>query len=161
MGSGTVIRRKGCSDNKSLPEGTCMAQEKWLHSFSGSAAWCYCFVKTCYSFITHVYASVGHGFPTDWESKTASSRAAYMAKYGNCDIYMGKVPVTFDMPLCRTVDEKGAQTINAETTGHERNSFSVGLGCSAAGEKLIPTIMFKKKTLPKEDLLEGIIMAVN
>lgn len=45
--------------------------------------------------------------------------------------------------------------------GHERCSFNVVLACSAAGEKLLPMIIFKRKTLPKENFPKGVIECVN
>ena len=74
---------------------------------------------------------------------------------------MDEVPLTFDMPMNRTVDKKGSSTISIKTTGHEKASFTLVLSVTAAGTKLPPMIIFKRKTQPKEKFPKGIVIHVN
>ncbi|GFU97518.1 HTH CENPB-type domain-containing protein [Trichonephila clavipes] len=49
--------------------------------------------------------------------------------------YMDNVPLSFDIPPTRTVDDQGASSIPINTTGNERTSFTVVLCCAASGLK--------------------------
>ena len=51
----------------------------------------------------------------------------------------------------RTVDETGVNTVPITTTGNEKTHFTVVLACSETGKKLKPLVIFKRKTLPKEN----------
>lgn len=42
-----------------------------------------------------------------------------------------------------------------------RISFTVVLGCHADGQKLLPMVIFKRKTLPKETFPAGVIVTAN
>ena len=44
---------------------------------------------------------------------------------------------------------KGSKTESINTTGHEKDRFTVMLGCTADGGNLPPFTTFKRKTLPK------------
>lgn len=68
-----------------------------------------------------------------------------LSEIGNMD----ETPVLFDLPSNYTVDNKGAKTVFVKTTGHEKNRFTVVLACMADGTSLPPTIIFKRKSLPK------------
>lgn len=61
-------------------------------------------------------------------------------------INMDEVPLTFDIPMNRTVEQKGTSSITIRTTGHEKSSFTVVLACAASGRKLPPMMIFKRKT---------------
>ncbi|CAM4731030.1 unnamed protein product [Leuciscus chuanchicus] len=57
---------------------------------------------------------------------------------------MDEVPLTFDIPVNRTVEKTG--TI---------------LACQANGQKLPPMVIFKRKTLPKENFPAGVVIKAN
>ena len=76
-------------------------------------------------------------------------------------VKMDEVPLTFDMPLARTVEVKGADSVNIRTTGHEKTHFTVVLACCASGDKLPPMIIFKRKTPPKDKLPSSVIVTQN
>ena len=42
-------------------------------------------------------------------------------------INMDEVPLTFDIPMNRTVEKKGTSSITIHTTGHDKSSFTVVL----------------------------------
>ena len=69
--------------------------------------------------------------------------------------------MNFDMPLTRTVDTSGKKTVSIKTTGNEKNHFAVVLACMADGNKLPPMIIFKRKTMPKEEIPSGVIVHVH
>ena len=56
----------------------------------------------------------------------------------------------------RTVDVKGAKTIMIKTSGNEKTRYTVVLACCADGTKLPPSLIFKRKTLPKDVIPHGI-----
>lgn len=74
---------------------------------------------------------------------------------------MDEVPLTFDIPVNRTVEKTGTRTVSIRTTGNEKSSFTVVLGCQANGQKLLPMVIFKRKTLPKEKFPAGVIIKAN
>jgi len=74
---------------------------------------------------------------------------------------MDEVPLTFEIPLNRTVEKTGTRTESIRTTGNEKSSFTVVLGCQANGQKLSPMVIFKRKTLPKEKFPAGVIIKAN
>lgn len=76
-------------------------------------------------------------------------------------INMDEVPLTFDLPLTRTVNKTGASSVLLKTTGHERTHFTCVLACTASGQKLPPMVIFKRITMPKEQLPKGIVVKVN
>jgi len=75
-----------------------------------------------------------------------------IGKLGNMD----EVHLTFDVPLNKTVDVKGAKTIMIKTSGNEKMCYTVVLVCFADGTKLPPLLIFKRKTLLKDVILRAI-----
>lgn len=71
---------------------------------------------------------------------------------------MDEVPMSFDAPYSRTVDKTGAESIPVLTTGHEKTGFIVVLACSKSGKKLKPMVIFKRKTMPKENLPASVVV---
>ena len=61
---------------------------------------------------------------------------------------MDEVPVYFDIPDSRIVEEKGKKDILLSTTGSEKLRFTVVLCTTAGGDKLKPMVIFKRKTKP-------------
>lgn len=66
--------------------------------------------------------------------------------------------MSFDAPYSRTVDTTGAESVPVSTTGHEKTGFTVVLACSESGKKLKPMVIFKRKTMPKENLPNGVVV---
>lgn len=75
-------------------------------------------------------------------------------------INMDEVPLTFDLPLTRTVDKTGAPSIGHNHQTRE-NTFHLCIGLHRIWKKLPPMVIFKRKTMPKEQLLKGIVVKVN
>jgi hypothetical protein len=72
---------------------------------------------------------------------------------GNAD----QTPVYFDIPSNVTVNEKGAKTVLIGGTGNEAARIAVKLGVLAYGRKLSPYVILRRKTLPEEKLLAGLV----
>lgn len=74
---------------------------------------------------------------------------------------MDELPLTFNIPVNRTVEKTGTNTVSVRTTRDEKSSFTVVLGAQANCQKLPPMVIFKRKTLPKEIFPAGIIIKAN
>jgi hypothetical protein len=55
------------------------------------------------------------------------------------------------------VDNKGYKTITIKICGHEKTHYTVVLSCCTDGTKLPPMIIFKRKTVPKDKIPQGIV----
>ena len=77
-----------------------------------------------------------------------------MSQIGNMD----ETPLTFDCLSNRTVEQKGSKTVAIKTSGNEKNHFTVVLACLADGKKLPPMLIFKRKTMPKEEIPHGVLV---
>jgi hypothetical protein len=62
------------------------------------------------------FTSVGKKLPSDWEAKVAKFRLYLRENLFGVD----SCPVSFDMPISRTVDMKGAKEVSVSTTDHKR-----------------------------------------
>lgn len=67
--------------------------------------------------------------------------------------YADETPVWFDMPSNTTVLEKGAKQVKLLTTGNEHSQFAVMLACAADEKKLSLFIIFKRKSLLKDEFV--------
>ena len=74
---------------------------------------------------------------------------------------MNEVPLTFDIPVNHTVERTGTSSVSIRTIGNEKSSLTVVLGCQANGQKLPPMVIFKRKTLTKENFPAGVIFKAN
>lgn len=107
---------------------------------------------------------MGQKLPENWEEKVAnfhqfvSQRKEDFPIQGDRVFNIDEVPMSFDAPYSRTVDTTGAESVPVSTTVHERTGFTVVLACSESGEKLKPMVIFKRKTMPKENLPSGVVV---
>lgn len=76
-------------------------------------------------------------------------------------VNMDEVPLTFDVPMGRSVADKGKTTITVTTTSHEKSHFTVVLACCADGTKPPPMTIFKRKTMPKDPFPSGAVIQCN
>ena len=86
--------------------------------------------------------------------KQRRQRNYALTQIGNMD----ETPIWFDMPSARTVNNKGGKTVLVKTTGHEKARFTVVLACMSDGTRLNPMIVFKRKTVPKENFPPGVVI---
>jgi hypothetical protein len=66
---------------------------------------------------------------------------------------MGRVSLTFNVPLDRTVDTKGAKLIIIKTSGCEKTHYIATLGCCAEGTKLPLLLIFKQNVMLRDKIL--------
>jgi len=124
------------------------------NDFKVSVRWAHGFLRRHHLSIrrrTHIAQKL----PSDFEDKLIEfqryiikKRTTFeldMAQIGNAD----QTPLTFDLPAHTTIAAKGSKTVTINTTGNEKNRFTVMLACTADGGKLPPYVVFKRKTLPK------------
>lgn len=143
-----------------------IAKEKKIDDFHGGASWCLRFMRRK-ELTVRARTTICQQLPPDFEDKLQNFRN-YTQEHisenliGPQDlINMDEVPLTFDLPLTRTVDNTGASTVTIKTSGHEKTSFTCVLACTASGQKLPPMVIFKRITMPKEKFPKGIVVKTN
>lgn len=143
-----------------------IATEMNIMNFKGNPSWIFKFMKRN-QLSVRVRTTVGQKLPEDWEEKISNFRD-FVAKEINQQklsyadiINMDEVPMSFDIPPTRSIATVGTKTIAISTTGHERNNFTVVLGCAASGLKLKPMVIFKRVTMPRVKFPDGIVVVVN
>ena len=131
--------------------------------FTGGPSWCNRFM--CRNQLSvHTRTTVGQQLPDDWETKVESFREFVRRRKtdlgitGDSIFNTDEVPMCFDAPYSRTVDETGVNTVPITTTGNEKTHFTVVLACSETGKKLKPLVIFKRKTLSKENVPNGVVV---
>ena len=134
--------------------------------FRGGPSWCFRFMRRK-GLSIRVRTTLCQQLPPDYEEKVLNFRKYTDAKIAEHSIAphdiinMDEVPLTFDLPLTRTVNRKGESSVTLKTTGHEKTHFTCVLCCTASGEKLPPMVIFKRITMPKEKFPRGIVVKVN
>lgn len=133
--------------------------------FQFSSHWCFRFMKR-HKLVMRERTTLAARLPEDLTDKVLSfqrfiidrrqEHPLELAQIGNMD----EVPLTFDMPTKKTVNERGAHSILVRTTGHEKSHFTVALACMADGTKLPPYVILKRKTLPRCNIPAGVILRV-
>lgn len=134
-------------------------------TFKASAGWCNRFMRRNNLSIrqrTHIAQKL----PKDLEIKVTSFQKFVLnernqfnyelAQIGNMD----ETPMCFDMPGNSTVNTIGESTVTIKTSGAEKSHFTVILACMADGTKLLPAVVFKRKTMPKEKFPAGVLILV-
>jgi len=131
--------------------------------FVGGPSWCSRFMHRN-RLSVRARTTVGQKLPDDWEEKVVNFREFVLRRKEELGIQadrvfnMDEVPMSFDAPHSRTVDSTGAESVPVSTTGHEKTGFTVVLVCSESGKKLKPMVIFKRKTMPKEKLPDGVVV---
>lgn len=111
-----------------------VANEMKIVNFRGGPSWCHRFMKRK-GLSIRARATVCQQLPPDYAEKITNFREFTLRKINEYSIgpdkiiNMDKVPLTFDLPLTRTVNKQGESTIMVRTTGHERTNFTCVLGC--------------------------------
>lgn len=143
-----------------------IATNMGISDFNGNPNWCHRFM-TRKKLSVRSKTTIGQTLPSDWKEKKESFLQFVkdlISEKGFKEsqiINMDEVPLTFDCPPNRTIDRTGEKSISITTTGHEKTSFTCVLSCAADGEKLKPMIIFKRKTLPKENFPHDVLIKCN
>lgn len=154
--SKNMIRMKAIEVAKELDE----------TDFRGGLSWCDRFMKRK-ALSLRRRTRISQKMPMDYEEKMITfqrfiikmrrQNSYALGQIGNMD----EVPMCFDMPPDRTVNNRGEKTVQIKTSGHEKSHFTVVLSCCADGTKLQPLIIFKRKTAPKERMPAGVCVRVH
>lgn len=140
-----------------------LAKQMNVAEFVGGPSWCSRFMRRN-RLSVRARTTVGQKLPDDWEEKVVNFREFVSRRKEELGIQadrvfnMDEVPMSFDAPHSRTVDSTGAESVPVSTTGHEKTGFTVVLACSESGKKLKPMVIFKRKTMPKEKLPDGVVV---
>ena len=129
--------------------------EKKPSDFVASVGWCTRFMsrqKLC----VRARTKLAQKLPSQLENKIEVFQRYIIQERKRHDFELSQIgnmdetPVSFDLPSNYTIDRKGVKTVFVKTTGHEKCRFTVVLCCLANGTRLPPTVIFKRKTLPKD-----------
>lgn len=143
-----------------------LAKEMGAVGFVGGPSWCSRFMRR-ETLEIRARTSMCQNLPQDFKEKVEkflSFAKKEIKSNGITDSHilnMDEVPLTFDIPMERSVAPKGDKAITNKTTGHEKAHFTVVLVCCADGKKLPPMIIFKRKTMPKESFPPGVVIETN
>ncbi|KAL1466476.1 hypothetical protein MTO96_042709 [Rhipicephalus appendiculatus] len=134
--------------------------------FNGGPSWCFRFMRRNQLVMrarTTVYQKLPDDFQTQLERFSSFVREEVAKNNVSTShiVNMDEVPLTFDIPLGRSVAEKGQKTVTVRTTGHEKSHFTVVLACCADGTKLPPMLTFKRETLPKDIFPPTVVIQAN
>lgn len=117
-----------------------LAKEMGAVGFVGGPSWCSRFMRHK-ALAIRARTSMCQNLPQDFREKV--EKFLFFTKKeiesnGITDSHilnMDEVPLTFDIPMERSVATKGDKVITIATTGHEKAHFTVVLACSADGKK--------------------------
>jgi hypothetical protein len=148
-----------------------MAEQMGVVDFTANPTWCFRFMKREHISV-RVRTTMGQVLPEGWEKKVTDFQEFVISemngmltrkgKLTRCQLgNMDEVPMTFDAPQSRTTEAVGTKSVKIVTTGNEKLSFTVVLGCMADGKKLRPMVIFKRVTKIKEKFPPGIQVEVN
>jgi len=149
-----------------LIEARRLAIEISFTDIAGTTSWCKRFMRIN-GLCMHTKTTTVQKLPCEYERKIIEFHkyVINMRKKLRFEIEqlgnMDEVPLTFDVPLNKTVDVKGAKTIMIKSSGKEKMCYAVVLVCCADGTKLPPLLIFKRKTLPKDIIPHGIYIHVH
>ena len=73
-------------------------------------------------------------------------------------ISFDETPMWFDMPRGSTLEFQGTREVPIKTTGSDKVRFTIVLGYTASGDKLLPTVIFKLKKKPRGKFPRDIVV---
>ena len=131
-----------------------IAQKLRVTNFGGSVKWVYAFMRRN-NLSVRRRTHISQKLPEDNEEKLMQFQRYIIRARNDVDYELSQIgnadqtPLTFDIPYSTSINATGAKTVTINTTGNEKNRFTVMLACTADGGKLPPFVIFKRKTLPK------------
>ena len=148
---------RGVSTCQLRLKATTITDELGITGFRGGPTWIRRFLR-CKSLALRARTTMCQKLLADGQDKLVSFRQFVTTTVTDHDVTndhimsMEEMPLTFDIPMTTTVERKGSKSVTIQTTGHKKASFTVVLGCCAAGDKLPPMLVFKRKTAIKQKL---------
>lgn len=143
-----------------------LAAESNVTGFNGGPSWCFRFMRRN-QLVMRARTTVCQKLPDDFQAQLDNFSSFVREEVAKKNVSashivnMDEVPLTFDIPLGRSIAEKGQKTVTVRTTGHEKSHFTVVLACCADGTKLPPMLIFKRKTLPKDNFPPTVVIQAN
>ena len=131
-----------------------IAQKLCVTNFGGSVKWVYAFMRRN-NLSVRRRTHISQKLPEDNEEKLMQFQRYIIRARNDVDYELSQIgkadqtPLMFDKPYSTSINATGAKTVTINTTGNEKNRFTVMLACTADGGKLPPFVIFKRKTLPK------------
>lgn len=129
-----------------VPRDTFKASRSWVQKFMRRAG-----------FSLRRRTSICQKLPAEYEEKLLQfqryvlkmrrDRNYPIGQIGNAD----ETPIFLDIPAGYVVDTRGTKEVRVRSTGNERTRVTVMLACMADGRKLPPFLIFKRKTLLKNE----------
>ncbi|TWW74536.1 hypothetical protein D4764_14G0005390 [Takifugu flavidus] len=106
-----------------------------IEHFQGGPFWCFRFMRRRHLSI-RARTTVAQRLPADYQERVAIFRTYCRDKITAPShiTNMDEIPLTFDIPLTHTVEKKWTSMVVIRTTGHEKSSFTVVLGCHGNGQ---------------------------
>lgn len=144
--SGVSLRNTYCAysayirtPGRSIPtvsirvKATALARDMNINDCQGGPSWCFHFMKRRnLSILTRT--TVSQQLPIDYEEKLANFRAYCKNKITEKKIEPEHF--AFDIPVNTTVEKTETRKVFIRSTGNEKSSFNVVLGCQANSQKL-------------------------
>ncbi|CAI7922916.1 unnamed protein product [Closterium sp. NIES-53] len=69
-----------------------------------------------------------------------------------------QTPLWLEMPATTTVEQTGVKSVPIRSAGYQKERVTVMLACTATGEKFKLWVFFKRKTLPKGDFPNNVVV---
>ncbi|CAI7757728.1 unnamed protein product, partial [Closterium sp. NIES-53] len=69
-----------------------------------------------------------------------------------------QTPLWLEMPATTTMEQTGVKSVPIRSAGYQKERVTVMLACTATGEKLKPWVFFKRKTIPKGDFPNNVVV---
>ncbi|CAI7791476.1 unnamed protein product [Closterium sp. NIES-53] len=69
-----------------------------------------------------------------------------------------QTPLWLEMPATTIVEQTGMKSVPFRSAGYQKERVTVMLACTATGENLKPWVFFKRKTLPKGDFPNDVVV---
>ncbi|KAM7295706.1 pogo transposable element with KRAB domain [Ixodes scapularis] len=101
--------------------------------------------------------SICQKLPAQYEEKLLAFQRHVIAQRKKRNYLIGQIgnadetPIFLDTPSNYVVDVRGSKEVRLRSTGNEKTRVTAMLACMADGHKLPPFLIFKRKTLPKNE----------
>lgn len=140
------IKARELAREAGVPRDTFKASRSWVQKFMRRAG-----------FSLRRRTSICQKLPAEYEEKLVEFQRYVikmrreknypLGQIGNAD----ETPIFLDIPAGYVIDQLGTKEVRVRTTGNEKTRVTVMLACTADGRKLPPFLIFKRKTLPKNE----------
>lgn len=161
-------RQKGLGVSRALIrlEALKVARRLHINNFVASEGWCTNFMRRN-NYTIRCPTKIAQKLPAHYVDKIVSFQRFVIRRrterdYAMCQIgNMDETPIRLDMLPHRTVNKMGDKTILIKSTGHDKSRYTCVLTVMADGSKLRPMLIFPRKTAPKGNFPDEVIIHWN